>query len=797
MSAFNAGTIRGSLDLDTTRFEKGFDEAHTHAETASGKIREKLESVAEVIGEALGPALAGLTQQFVSLAAAFSEGPIIGSLNAIATAAGFAREAVGEVAADFHRLGLESEKAGVSVEWMDRFSNVAGTANVGIEAVGNGLKILEERAQAAADGDKKASESFAKLGIDSVRLADLMQEPQKLFDAVQESIDAMTSATERQSSAHNLLGRAGANLIPILSMSKEEFDKLANAMDRMSGGADEHSVKISNDFEVLSAFISKAFEGIERAVAKPILEFLSAHMKQGQAVIEAVSVQIRTAISAAWDVIERRVGTPILDFLKGHMTTIVPAVVEFFGEVANAVQVTWDFIDSRVVEPILDFLHKHLTQIVPQVIALAESMKSGIEAAWAYIERVSHSLADTFDEVQNALKPLIPTFVVVRGDAEALAKIIEAAVIVAFNYLKDVFGDVHSRGTLVSDLFERLSHTGLAPAMKWLGEILKDLVKDLHYLQDEASKAIDKLMQLAGMSGPSKTAGTAELTAAQAAQELSGDGAIVGPKPDKPSPAPSTPVNAAPAQTTVVAPQSGPALAQPATATRNDPAFSAGSATESRSVTQVQAPEHHTPGSASHPSNPTAPTPAVIYTSDLMPTVAASPAPTPAPPPPIPKPRLHGVSIPSLHQDLMPGSISQWRAGGGGGGTDSIAQRGATTGGRGAEGANSAGGNGDGRMGNDAMRTSFTQLSHSLDTLSSRINSGVGGGTGGGAKAPQSPGNVTYSVTVNNTLDPHITANRLAQKILPELLKAQQRHDEAAMGQMQAQLAASRMGGGG
>ena len=298
---FDAGAVSGHLDLDTTSFNKGFSEAHTHAETEGGRIREHLEALTEVFNEALGPAVAAFTSQISSMFAGFSEGPVIGGLNAVATAAGFVREAVMNVGADFQRLGLEATKAGVSVEFMDRFANVASTAGVGLDQVSAAFRILEERAESASEGDKKAQESFSKLGISASELTELMKSPQELFERVQHSIGGMTSAFDRQSAAHDVLGKSAAALIPVFEMSSAEFDKTAEQLDRLSGGVDANSVQMGQDMAKLQAYFSKAMEGIERSVAKPILNYLSAHMDEIEPKIEAVTNAIVSAIGGAWD----------------------------------------------------------------------------------------------------------------------------------------------------------------------------------------------------------------------------------------------------------------------------------------------------------------------------------------------------------------------------------------------------------------------------------------------------------------------------------------------------------------
>jgi hypothetical protein len=482
--SFDAGTIKGSLDLDTTSFTRGFQEAHTHAESGAGKIREVCESIVTVFESALGPAVGEFAQQLQGVFAGFSEGPIIGSLNAITTALGFAREAVGEVAADFHRLGLEAEKAGTSVEFMDRFANVASTAGVGIEQLGMGFKILEERAAAAADGDKKASESFAKLGIDSTQLAELMKSPQALFERVRDSIGGMTSAFDRNSTAHALLGRAGASLIPVMSMSREEFDKTADAMDRLGGAVDEHSVKIGSDAARLQSYFEKAFEGIQRAVAKPILEYLSRHMDEIEPKIEAAVNAIVAAIGKGYAVIE------------AYAPEIIAAIEGVSGALGVLAVVSLPAIGTAA------------TALLGPLAALAGAIAAPIAIAGA--------LGIAFGE-------LYTHSAVFRGDVQALIGILEALAIVMGKSLKEAFDwvVVQFKSATVDTGALKGAFEALKPALDAIYEIFHKIGEAMSWLQDKTTALIDKLNEAAGLApGAPRTSGTAGMTAEQAAKEL-------------------------------------------------------------------------------------------------------------------------------------------------------------------------------------------------------------------------------------------------------------------------------------
>jgi hypothetical protein len=390
MSAFSAGTIRGSLDLDTTSFNRGFKEAHTHAETEGGHIREVLESLTEVLNEALGPALGKFASSLQSVFAGFSEGPIIGVMGAIATAAGAVREAVEGVGGQFHQMGLEASKAGVSAEFLSRLAAVGGTVGVSLEQLGTGFKILEQRAEEAGEGNKAAAEGFSRLGISVEQAGELAKNPQALFEAVQKSIGNMSGAAERNTAALAVMGRQGANLVPLFQMGSDEFDKTADAMQRLGGTVDDSEVQMGEAMGKLEGYFKAAFFGIEKAVAKPILAFLEAHFNEIEPKIESIVGSLVTAISEAWKVIG-------FSFDQGAL--VMDAILPVFETIAQVVHDVF-IVALAAAEAVIMRVKAALTELG------SGPWKPEIEALEVVFRKIGESIQWVIDKVRHLIDEL-------------------------------------------------------------------------------------------------------------------------------------------------------------------------------------------------------------------------------------------------------------------------------------------------------------------------------------------------------------------------------------------------------
>jgi len=331
--SLDAGEIKGRLNLDTTEFNHGFQEAHTHAETEGGRIREVLESIAEVASEVAGPAFAQFGQQLQSAFAGFSEGPVIGALNLMGIAAGAVRESVADLGGEFRNVALEAQKAGVSVEFMDRFSNVASTTGVGLEQLSQGFRILEQRAVEATEQGGKAQEAFERIGISMSELTRLMEQPEELFTRVQTAIGGMTSSMNRLGAAHDLMSRQGANLVPVLSLSKKQFDTLAETLDRLKGGMDDQTGAMGYSLTLLEGYFKAAMDGIGRAVGQPVLQFLLDHMEEFQKKIEVVSSAVKDGIGKAWEFLKQE-GSELQPTLRALISGVEHGA-DSFGTMAH------------------------------------------------------------------------------------------------------------------------------------------------------------------------------------------------------------------------------------------------------------------------------------------------------------------------------------------------------------------------------------------------------------------------------------------------------------------------------
>ncbi len=492
---FDAGTIKGRLDLDTTSFTHGFSEAHTHAETEGGRIREVLESLTEVFNEAMGPAVEHFGQTLRSVFAGFSEGPVIGVMGAIATAAGAVREAVEGAGGRFHQMGLEAEKAGVSAEFLSKLVGVAGTVGLGIEQVGTSFKILEQRVIEASEGNKQAEDGFRRLGISTQQAGELAKEPERLYETVTAALGRMTSASERQRAAGELMGRQGANLIPLFAMSREEFDKTGETIERLSGGVSESDVRMGESMGRLEAYFKAALEGIEKVVSKPILKYLEEHADEIAERLKQIVGYIVEGIETAWKIL-----STVIDEVRGHLYLLSPA---------------------------LDVLSGKFGELGPAAAGLVQSLMPLAEAMLHVASTVNNALLVVFDRLAGVVGPMVTRAIILITDAltslftqlgthtaavsefanayTVVAQVVTDLVIVAIAATEAVVTRLSSAfhemaeiaAALLTKAFNELANSPLAPALEAIVTVFHKIGESIDWVIDKVSHLIESLHKLA------------------------------------------------------------------------------------------------------------------------------------------------------------------------------------------------------------------------------------------------------------------------------------------------------------
>ena len=192
---------------------------------------------ADVEGEgkinALGRSLGGLTSTAGKVSgglrgmagAAGGLGGALGALVPLATGAGLITLAKNSMDNAAKMFDL-SQKTGVSVEALSRFSKAAKVSGTDVEGVTKALVKLSKGLIEAKNGQGQAGEALKSMGISATDASGKLKGTDQIMLEISNKFKAMPNGAEKTALALQLFGRSGADLIPMLNMGGEAIGKL-------------------------------------------------------------------------------------------------------------------------------------------------------------------------------------------------------------------------------------------------------------------------------------------------------------------------------------------------------------------------------------------------------------------------------------------------------------------------------------------------------------------------------------------------------------------------------------------
>lgn len=276
------GALRVVLGADTAALEKGFKDAQG-----------SLSSFGASAGKALavvGSAIAGAT---------------VGIGGAIKLAIDKADE-----------LGKMAQKIGVPVEELSALKHAADLSGVSLETLSKGVGRLARNTVEAAQGLQTPVRAFEALGINIRNSEGKLKSVSELLPELADRFSKMRDGPEKTALSMQLLGRAGADLIPLLNMGKDGLKETMEEAKALGLVIDTKTAKAAEAFNDNLTRMGAIFSGI---VTRITAEMLPAFQKMSQDMIDA---------SKNTDLI-KKVADGLVVALKGAVSIAITAGLVF------------------------------------------------------------------------------------------------------------------------------------------------------------------------------------------------------------------------------------------------------------------------------------------------------------------------------------------------------------------------------------------------------------------------------------------------------------------------------------
>lgn len=323
--------LNTELTLDTAAFNSGLDKAKGLA----GSFASGLASVG-----ALG------VKAFIGITAAVT-----------GAAAGLA--AIVKVTANTgDELAKTAQKVGMSTKALSELKWQASLSNVSFEGLSTGARMLARTMNDAAIGGKASKDAYAALGVEFQNTDGMLRSTNEVMADIADRFAVMPDGAEKTATAMLLLGRSGADMIPMLNggsaamkAAADEADRLGITWSTAEGKRAEHFNDTLNrlwtSFKGLGTTIGKAVMPVFQTILDHILPALQGHFERLRSYIKEIE---ESGLLSRW---AEKIGTMLEGAVNGIASFISEswdAIISLFTRLGPDIDVFWTVLSAKLGE---------------------------------------------------------------------------------------------------------------------------------------------------------------------------------------------------------------------------------------------------------------------------------------------------------------------------------------------------------------------------------------------------------------------------------------------------------------
>lgn len=384
---------------------------------------------------------------------------------AVVGASGAVVKGAKEVAAYGDNVDKMSQKIGISAEGYQKWSYVMERAGTNIDSMQAGMKTLSKAAESESD-------AFAAIGLSMEEVHSMSQED--LFGAVIAGLSDMEAGTERTALATQLLGRAGADLGPLLNEGTEAINEQMNM-------AEEYGMVMSDEAVAASAAFQDSMTTLNGALTGLKNDLMSEFLPSMTQVTDGLALMFSGDTAGGIQMVTEGV--------SGFLATlqeIVPTVLELGGQIIMTI--AQGIIDSlpqltaaapQIIQSLINFITNNLPQIVTFAVQIIIALVTGIIQA---LPQLIKAVPQIIRAIVNTLRSNGPQLI---AAGNTLLQTVKSGIIAALSGLAEIGMNV-VRGIW----------SGISGGLGWIRDMIRGWVGNVK----------DFLKMLFGINSPSKWA---------------------------------------------------------------------------------------------------------------------------------------------------------------------------------------------------------------------------------------------------------------------------------------------------
>ncbi|MPZ58434.1 MAG: hypothetical protein GEU91_18465 [Rhizobiales bacterium] len=173
------------------------------------------------------------------------------------------------------KLGKMAQSIGIPVEELSRLKHAADLSGVSLEGLSKGVARLNRNIVEGAQGLQTPIRAFDALGI-AIRNTDgSLKTVSQILPELAGKFATMRDGPEKTAFAMQLLGRAGADMIPLLNGGAEGLRKMMREADELGLVIDSKTAKAAEDFNDNLTRLARVKDGLILKITAELLPALS------------------------------------------------------------------------------------------------------------------------------------------------------------------------------------------------------------------------------------------------------------------------------------------------------------------------------------------------------------------------------------------------------------------------------------------------------------------------------------------------------------------------------------------
>jgi hypothetical protein len=319
MATATVGALRVDLGLDAAAFKDGLTGAQKEMKKASDRMK--------AVGANIGKAVVGIGVAFAGMAT-IAGGAIAGVGSALNT-----------ITKDLVELSAEAKTAGLSFESFQTWQYVAKQANVSIDALTDGMKEMQLRAdEFATTGAGSAAEAFQRIGLSGAQLKDALKDPSAMFDDILARMQKLDTAAQIRVADEIFGGTGGEQFVRLLSLGGDQIAKMKQEFVNGGGLIPEAQVEKARAFQQAIDRLKASFSGmaINALMDSGVVEWFTTMIPQVMQFAQSAQGSVAPALAAmqkaAADIAPwlQKIGQAFIEGLGPMIPPLLKAVQDAF-----------------------------------------------------------------------------------------------------------------------------------------------------------------------------------------------------------------------------------------------------------------------------------------------------------------------------------------------------------------------------------------------------------------------------------------------------------------------------------